>query len=60
MSFYYTNGYVSPDQTLPLNINSTCPDATESGLCFELHNHDVLELNAVISGKIAVSNDNNS
>lgn len=59
MSFYFTNNYTSPYKTLPFNITITCSSDADSIKSFEIHNHDILEINAVTKGKIRIYNDNN-
>lgn len=61
MQYYYPYKYLSivkeEYQTLP--INTTCQSLTggNNTVAYELHNHESLEINAVIKGKLKVTLD---
>ncbi len=62
MSYYYPYSYLIKQaesyETLPINTTHCKFDSSKDGRdCFELHNHEALELNAVIRGKLCMTLD---
>ena len=59
MSYYYPYQYIyipkRDYETLPINLTIRSLSEEDSARhCFELHNHDVMELNAVVRGKLRI------
>ena len=58
MSFYYMEKKDAPRAVLPVNAvrysPETLPSMKQTGCCFLMHNHDVLEILAVTEGRMRV------
>jgi len=59
MSFYFLNNTRNPHETLPLNAQLWTSHAPDDGRCiaFQLHNHESLEINLILKGKMLMNVD---